>query len=241
MGKVAGNPEFAKWWKRWMSRVQRMHIRRNLPARRPKFDRPQSRTAILISGASRDCEFSGTWIGSRTQQTYDHTQDMAIDGASRSRALQLRVPSDPLAPQALTCPQPLPPPLGARPRHLRKPGCPIARPRSQSNPARSDCQLNRVVHVKEYKVCKCSKHFRYPPQKQMRPGPATRAALLSRNVPALPSSARDGSHRTRAPKSAVRRCQLRLSPQASSSALPSCLGGGFRRRPQCPGAPAHWT
>ncbi len=59
MGKVQGNPEFAKWWKRWMSRVQRMHIRRNLPARRPKFDRPDEirHRNPDLKGASRDCEF----------------------------------------------------------------------------------------------------------------------------------------------------------------------------------------
>jgi len=32
------------------------------------------------------------------------------------------------------------------------------------------------------------------------------------------------------------RCQLRLSPQVFNSAFPSCLGGGFWRRPQCLGS-----
>ena len=40
MGKVEGNPEFAKWWRRWVSRVQRMSIRRNLPARHARLERP---------------------------------------------------------------------------------------------------------------------------------------------------------------------------------------------------------
>ena len=62
MGKVEGNPEFAKWWRCWVSRVQRMSVRRNLPARHAKFEprdevRHHNPDWHGAKAASRDCEF----------------------------------------------------------------------------------------------------------------------------------------------------------------------------------------
>lgn len=39
---TAANPEFAKWWKRWVSRAQRISVRRNPWARRNKMEAPGS-------------------------------------------------------------------------------------------------------------------------------------------------------------------------------------------------------
>jgi hypothetical protein len=60
--KVQGNPEFTRWWKRWVSRVQRMGVRKNALGRTLKLERhdqtrhrnPDMPTA---RGTSRDCEF----------------------------------------------------------------------------------------------------------------------------------------------------------------------------------------
>jgi hypothetical protein len=59
MGQVQGNPEFTKWWRRWISRVQRMHVRKNLLARRPRIERHDEirHRNPDLKGASRDCEF----------------------------------------------------------------------------------------------------------------------------------------------------------------------------------------
>ena len=43
-GNVRGNPEFAKWWKRWVYRVHRIGLKRNLPARRVKLGRRDETT-----------------------------------------------------------------------------------------------------------------------------------------------------------------------------------------------------
>ena len=58
---VQGNPEFTKWWMRWVSRVQRMGARRNFPHRgRSRIERheesrsPSRRTA---RNSTVDCEF----------------------------------------------------------------------------------------------------------------------------------------------------------------------------------------
>ena len=50
------NPEFAKWWKRWASRVRRISIKKNPRLRRIKIGPPNSdpKAAPLISA---DCEF----------------------------------------------------------------------------------------------------------------------------------------------------------------------------------------
>ncbi len=60
--KVQGNPEFTRWWKRWASRVQRVGMRRNLPARRAKLERREEtrhrNPDLQAAGASsRECEF----------------------------------------------------------------------------------------------------------------------------------------------------------------------------------------
>jgi len=73
----------------------------------------------------------------------------------------------------------------------------------------------------------------------MRPGPATRAALLSRTF-CLPSFAVAKDHRASA---LLKECHafdahLRLAPQGYDSALLSSLEGGFLRRPSSPGAGA---
>ena len=59
--KVQSNPEFTRWWRRWVSRVQRMNVRRNAPVRRGKLERHeednQSRDARGAMAALGDCEF----------------------------------------------------------------------------------------------------------------------------------------------------------------------------------------
>ena len=52
----AENPEFARWWKRWASRVRRISVRKKPSARRVKIDPPNSNLgpARLISA---ECEF----------------------------------------------------------------------------------------------------------------------------------------------------------------------------------------
>ncbi len=55
MPSAQTNPEFAKWWKRWVSRAQRISVKRNPWARKkiePPRSNPQAATAI-----SADCEF----------------------------------------------------------------------------------------------------------------------------------------------------------------------------------------
>jgi len=58
---VRGNPEFTKWWMRWVSRVQRMGARRNFPARgRSRIERPEesrSTSRRTARSSSMDCEF----------------------------------------------------------------------------------------------------------------------------------------------------------------------------------------
>src|SRR5277367_5170396 len=53
---AAANPEFAKWWRRWASRVRRISVRKKPPARRVKMEPPNSdlRSARLVSA---ECEF----------------------------------------------------------------------------------------------------------------------------------------------------------------------------------------
>jgi hypothetical protein len=56
MPNTGANPEFAKWWRRWASRVRRISVRKNPLARRVKIDPPNSdpKAARLISA---ECEF----------------------------------------------------------------------------------------------------------------------------------------------------------------------------------------
>lgn len=53
---TGANPEFAKWWRRWASRVRRISVRKNPRARRIKIDPPNSdpKASRLISA---ECEF----------------------------------------------------------------------------------------------------------------------------------------------------------------------------------------
>jgi hypothetical protein len=55
---IEENPEFAKWWKRWASRVRRISVKKNPRVRRIKIGPPNSdpKAAPLISG---ECEFKG--------------------------------------------------------------------------------------------------------------------------------------------------------------------------------------
>jgi hypothetical protein len=60
--KVQGNPEFTRWWKRWVSRVQRMSVRKNLSGRRLKLERRdetrhRNPDMPAARGTSRECEF----------------------------------------------------------------------------------------------------------------------------------------------------------------------------------------
>ena len=50
------NPEFAKWWKRWASRVRRISVRKNPPTRGIKIDPPNSNPKAARSIAV-ECEF----------------------------------------------------------------------------------------------------------------------------------------------------------------------------------------
>jgi hypothetical protein len=50
------NPEFAKWWRRWISRVQRMNVRRVREARRVKIERRDNNSRHL-RGIPGDAEF----------------------------------------------------------------------------------------------------------------------------------------------------------------------------------------
>ena len=50
------NPEFAKWWRRWMSRVQRIAARRKRPGRRGNTD-PRNSDPKVSGALSADCEF----------------------------------------------------------------------------------------------------------------------------------------------------------------------------------------
>ena len=50
------NPEFAKWWKRWVSRAQRISLKRNLWARRIKIEPPGATRQAAPANPS-DCEF----------------------------------------------------------------------------------------------------------------------------------------------------------------------------------------
>jgi hypothetical protein len=50
------NPEFAKWWKRWVSRAQRISVRRNPWARRKKLEPPAAHPQAAPAG-SADREF----------------------------------------------------------------------------------------------------------------------------------------------------------------------------------------
>ena len=50
------NPEFAKWWKRWASRVRRISVRKNPPARRIKID-PRSSDPKAARSMAAECEF----------------------------------------------------------------------------------------------------------------------------------------------------------------------------------------
>jgi len=53
---IEENPEFAKWWKRWASRVRRISVRKSPLVRRIKIGPPNSdpKAARLISA---ECEF----------------------------------------------------------------------------------------------------------------------------------------------------------------------------------------
>jgi len=58
---VRGNPEFTKWWMRWVSRVQRIGARRNFPlrprSRIERHDESRSTTRRTARTSSMDCEF----------------------------------------------------------------------------------------------------------------------------------------------------------------------------------------
>ena len=51
----AANPEFAKWWRRWASRVRRISVRKH-PARRIKID-PRDSDPKAARSISAECEF----------------------------------------------------------------------------------------------------------------------------------------------------------------------------------------
>lgn len=53
---IDANPEFAKWWKRWASRVRRISVRKNPPARRIKID-PRSSDPKAARSMAAECEF----------------------------------------------------------------------------------------------------------------------------------------------------------------------------------------
>ena len=58
---VQGNPEFTKWWMRWVSRVQRMGARRNFPlrprSRIERHDESRSTSRRTARTSPMDCEF----------------------------------------------------------------------------------------------------------------------------------------------------------------------------------------
>jgi hypothetical protein len=51
------NPEFAKWWRRWVSRVRRISVRKNPPARGIKID-PRNSDPKAARSISAECEFT---------------------------------------------------------------------------------------------------------------------------------------------------------------------------------------
>jgi hypothetical protein len=55
------NPEFAKWWRRWASRVRRISVRRNQSGRGIKLDPrrsdPRNSPPKAVQGMSTECEF----------------------------------------------------------------------------------------------------------------------------------------------------------------------------------------
>ena len=59
MNQAQTNPEFTKWWRRWVSRVQRMSMKRAPSARRQRADELRRRNSSLQAyrGTSHDCEF----------------------------------------------------------------------------------------------------------------------------------------------------------------------------------------
>jgi len=58
---VRDKPEFTKWWMRWVSRVQRMGVRRNFPVRgRSRIERHEetrSTSRRTARSSPTDCEF----------------------------------------------------------------------------------------------------------------------------------------------------------------------------------------
>jgi hypothetical protein len=56
MPNAEANPEFAKWWKRWASRVRRISTRRNRPARRIRID-PRNSDLRVAGSIAAECEF----------------------------------------------------------------------------------------------------------------------------------------------------------------------------------------
>ena len=57
MPDTQANPEFAKWWKRWASRVRRISVRKNPAARRTTMDPRNSDPTKAAQPISAECEF----------------------------------------------------------------------------------------------------------------------------------------------------------------------------------------
>lgn len=52
------NPEFTKWWRRWISRVHRMNVKRVRETRRVKLERREGNTgASPVRKLAADAEF----------------------------------------------------------------------------------------------------------------------------------------------------------------------------------------